>query len=232
MRPDIIDKNGNFRTKPIGEIGKRNLSDSRIALLQSIYKLIDIDGFLSKETRLYISDPYITMSGINKIMNEESQENPHWNGKEININTTYAKIGYDRSNKLDKQLGTTIITDIVYKSQNNDVIAEYARRVAALYSKVNKGGDNDKLRNNLVLPLRNDVLCSELTSEKFDDFIKTILPYIKEHVDEVANEMDQDAVGYFNYLLYSPVLSDTDKIRLDRLRSYLDPSYEPNIEIE
>lgn len=232
LAPDLIDKNGNFRTIPIGTLKKRNLSETRLNLLKSIYTLIRAEGFLNEESVIYIFDPYITASGINKQMNEANEEKPNWDGKKIPLNTTHSRMSNDRK-KLNTLFGGSIITDIVYKSQNHEAIAEYSRKVAEAYAKqYSKTGGNEELRDNLALNLSRDVMCSELSSDKFDRFIELIKPYIKEQMRTIAEEMDKDMVGYFNYLLYSPVLSDKDKTRLDNLKIFLNPNYEPEIEIE
>lgn len=231
LAPDMIDNNGNFRTIPIGEIKKRNLSDSRITLLKSLYTLLMDEGFTSKETRLYIFDPYITMSGVNNTINRLLQESKSWDGKEIPINNTYYKIQYDRE-KIDKAFGTTVATDIVYKSGNSSMIAEYNKRLAQLYAKRNKTSVNGALRENLALELRTDLMCSSIEQEKFDTFVEVIKPYIKEQMQAIVESLDPDMIGYFNYLLYNPVLSGRDKIRLDTLKIFLDPNYESSGDIE
>ena len=56
LAPDMIDNNGNFRTIPIGEIKKRNLSDSRITLLKSLYTLLRMrDSHLRKQDFIYLT---------------------------------------------------------------------------------------------------------------------------------------------------------------------------------
>lgn len=228
--PDFVDKNGNFRTIPIGELKKRNLSESRLNLLKSLYTLIMTEGFLTRETRMYLTDPYITMNGINSILNRELEEKSP-GSPEITLNATYSKIGAGKR-KLNEYFGNSIMSDILFKTQNEEAIKQYSSRVAAAYAKNKKTSTNGVLRENLALELRTDIMNSELTSEKFDDFIATITPYIKEQMKVVADGIDDDTVGYFNYLLYSPILSDEDKLRLDRLRIYLDPNYSSDIKIE
>lgn len=216
---DMVDNNGNFRTIPIGMIGTRKLSNDRIRLLQCFLSLIKDTDMVSNETKYYVFNRYITKKGVNEELNELLKDK----GKQYKYNTTASKINYDQT-KLEKQFGNEMLSDIILRTNNSDDIKRHTNNIIQAYLKYNSNKAED-LRNNIALELDKDTLCSELDDEKFKTFITVISPYLKSHMKMISSIIDADSVGYFNYLLYSPILSDVDKTRLDELKQLLDPSY-------
>lgn len=216
---DMVDNNGNFRTVPIGTIGTRRLSNDRIRLLQYIISLVKDTDIVTQETKLYVFNRYISIKDVNIEINRVLEPT----GKQYSYNTTASKIAYDRD-KLQKLLGTDILADIAFRSENEDKIKIHTKNVINAHIKYGKHIKKD-LRDGLALEINKNYLCTELDEDKFDQFLSDISPYLKSHMEKIAEEIDKDSVGYFNYLLYSPMLSDVDKQRLEKLKQRLDPSY-------
>ena len=213
---DMVDNNGNFRTVPIGNVGKRNLSDDRLQLLRSIISLIKDTDIVTNETRMYLFNETMTIKWVNKKMNELAEEQ----GREpVPYNTTASKISYDRT-KLEKCFGASILADIIFRTNNSDDIKVHISNVAKAYARYNKQSD-DEIRSNIMLKLNSSVLCSELSDEKFGQFISVISPYTKQHMERISNNIDEDALGYFNYIITSPVLTEEDKGRLQTIKVLL-----------
>lgn len=214
---DLMDNNGNSRVEPIGLVGSRKLPDSRLDLLRSFITLLLDTKILSDETRLYVFDRHISIEGVNDNLNNlEKNKN-----KTIPLLTTKSKINYDRS-KLERLFGRSMLGDIVLRENNNDKMGDYMSLIVDAMMKYRK--DKTDLRENIALNLDKTVLCKELTEEQFDSFKLTIMPYLKSHMEMLAKTIDSDSVGYFNYLLYSPKLSEVDKQRLEELKQILEPS--------
>ena len=212
---DMIDNNGNFKTIPTGLTGQRNLPESRIMLLKDLLTLLKDSEIVCNETKLYIFNRYITLKGVNDVMNESFNKGD----KPISYSTTTSKVNYDRS-KLEKLFGYDLISDIVLRSNNEDKMKDYSNKIAFAYAKWgNKEGR--KLRDNLVLSLNPAVLNTELDEDQFNELIATIEPYTRDKMQEVAKSLDEDCVGYFNYLLLCPLNNQTDKQRFEELKQIL-----------
>lgn len=213
---DMMDNNGNFRTVPIGTVGKRNLPDDRLQLLRSIISLLKDTDIITNETRLYLFNETATIKWVNKKFNELAAEA----GKEpIPYNTTASKISYDRT-KLEKCFGESILSDIILRTNNSDAIKVHIGNVAKAFARYSKQND-DEIRSNVMLKLDSSILCSELSDEKFGQFISVISPYTKQHMEKIAKNIDEDALGYFNYIITTPVLTDEDKSRLQTIKILL-----------
>lgn len=222
---DLVDNNGNFRTIPIGTIGTRNLPNDRIKLLQYLVSLVKDTDIICNETKLYVFNRYITIRNVNEALNEIAESK---GGKQYSYNTTQSKIAYDRD-KLHKLFGDGMISDIAFRTNNDEKMKEYTEKIINAHIKYNKNITTD-LRDNLALDISKEHLCSELDDTRFDDFLMTISPYLKSHMQSISSMLDTDSIGYFNYLLYSPILTDVDKKRLDILKLKLDPNYTVDIE--
>lgn len=215
---DLLDNNGNFRAIPIGMIGTRKLSDDRIKLLQNFISLLRDTQIVTRETKLYIFTRYINIRGVNELLNEEAKEH---GGKEVNYNTTMSKIGYDRL-KIEKIFSPTFLSDIILECNNEEIIAHHTESLVKAYMKYGES-NMSKLRDNLALDLSKDCLCLELDDERFNGFLSVIMPYIKSHMAKIASELDKECIGYFNYLLVSPIKTDIDKERLSYIEQLLGP---------
>lgn len=210
--PDIVDSNGNFRTVPIGNVGKRRLSGERLDLLKSFVDLLQNTTILCRETKTYLFDPHITLKEVTDKLNEEGEKQ----GKNYNYNTVVSKVGYDRG-KLDSVLGKSFFSDIIYKTKNKKDLDNYRKLLGLAFIRYGKTG-GDKVRENLLLPLNKSHVYKDISDEKFDEFIRVIMPYIKSQVKAVAESIDPESVGYFNYIISSPILPDEDMQRLYRLK--------------
>lgn len=217
--PDLMDNNGNFRTYPIGVIGKRNVSDYRLGLVKAAIQLILNTNIVTTETKMYISDRYITKRGVNEKLNESREED-----NKIPYKTTESKIAYDKA-KIDKLLGPRFFTDILMYSNNNSAVTVYETN---LLQAMEKYGESSRsgIREAIALDLDKRLFCKKLDDTKFYEFIKDIGPYLKSHMKAVASGLDRESVGYFNYLLLSPVLNEDDERRLKILDQRIKGEYE------
>lgn len=216
---EMVDNNGKFRTVPLGTVGSRKLSNERIKLLQYLLNLVKDTSIVTSETKMYIFNRYITIKGVNEEMNRLMESK----GKQYSYNTTASKIAYDR-NKLQGLLGTDILKDILLGYNNDSVIKKHTENVINAYLKYSKAKGKD-IRDGLALEISKSFICTELSEQKFEQFLVDISPFLKSHMRKVAEGLDKESVGYFNYLLYSPILTDEDKARLENLRQRLDPDY-------
>ena len=207
---DMVDANGNIRVTPIGQIGNLKLSNNKIKLLSDIIKLIRDTSIVTKETKHYISNKYISIKGVDDLMNSEEREEK----RTIKPTTTQSKIQYDKI-KLERIFGINMFSDIL--SRDCD-ITSYERAVAEQYVKYS---GKDSIRKNLILDIPKECMRSEVSEESFDEFIRNISPYIKSQIKYIEENLDKDCVGYFNYILNMPSLNEIDMRRVIRLRALL-----------
>ena len=151
---------------------------------------------------------------VNKKVNElhvdlESGEEPK------NVNTTISKIQYDK-NKLTKIFGESMFVDVLTNGRD---ISNYERILLEQYVKYN--GKRSELRKNLALDIPEDCVYAELDDDKFEELLTIIAPYTKSQMKFIAENLDREACGYFNYLMSMPGLKGIDKERAERLEMLL-----------
>lgn len=202
---DLVDNNGNFRTLPIGSVGRRRLSNNRIKLMQDIVRLLRDTNIISEETKMYVFNRHITIKGVNQAFMDKT-------GEFIKFKSTSSKIQYDKS-KLEKMFTNRVFVDIL----TNRDITVYERAVAEQFSKYSK----NNLRDGLILDISKDGINRELTDEEFQEFITIVAPYVKSHVEFISKNIDKRLSGYFNYITSMPKLNEVDKERLDMLKTLI-----------
>ena len=79
---------------------------------------------------------------------------------------------------------------------------------------------------NLFISIPRKEYCSAISDDKFNAFLRLITPYFineRKRVQQSINEQYLKEAGYFNYLLTPGInLSDSDKIRLSKVKKLLD----------
>lgn len=209
---DMVDSNGNMRVTPIGNTGKRNLSNNRIKVLVDLINLLKDTTIITEESKLYVFDKYITIKGVNEALNISIANSKD----ELKFNNTLSKIQYDK-NKLERIFGSRFFIDIL--SFDTD-IAQYERIIAEQYFKYTK--NKNKLRDNIALNIDKNYMASEIKDEDFKEFISIIKPYIKSHMMFIEQSLNKDMIGYFNYILSMPSLQGVDKDRYNLLATLLE----------
>lgn len=212
--PDLMDNNKNFRTVPIGVIGKRNVSEYRLGLVRTAIELLLNTSIITTESKMYLTDKYITKRGVNEKLNED-RDDEH----KIPYKTTESKIFYDKG-KIDKLLGPRFFTDIIMYTNNSAAVSVYETNLLEAMQKYGLH-ESGSIREGIALELDKRLFCKQLDEVKFQEFIRDILPYLRSHMKAVADGLDKDSVGYFNYLLLNPVLNDIDKQRLDYINQLI-----------
>lgn len=204
---DMVDDNRHVKALPGGKLGKMNLPNNKIKFLADLIVLLRDTNIITEETKIYIFNKYMTKRGVNEIIRETS-------GKEVPFNNTASKIQYDHA-KLQKLFGENLIYDVLSKTRN---IESYESILDSQYMKYS---NSSEIRDKLIINIPNNCMQREITEEQFQDFVEVILPYIKNQVKFIEDNIDREACGYFNYIISSPNLTDEDKERLNRLKMLL-----------
>ena len=95
---DFLDKDGNILYEPSGRYIRINIKPDRIEFLRQFIDLLLNTKCISNETKMYISNRYMTISNV--------YEELKVSNKDINLNTVKAKIFYDK-NKIAALFETT-----------------------------------------------------------------------------------------------------------------------------
>lgn len=207
---DMVDQNGNLRVQPIGLTAKRNLSNSKIKLLSDLIVLLRDTNIVSKESKYYINNKYITIAGVNELVNQENKDK-----EEIKFNNTLSKISYDR-NKLEKLFGANFFIEILTKDTD---IEQYEVIIAEQFIRYSNG--KNKLKEKIAINIPNNCMYSEITDEEFENFVDMIKPYIRSQMEFIEENMSKEACGYFNYISNMPTLNSKDLERLNTLKDLL-----------
>lgn len=205
----IRDKNGNYRTVPRGVLKGSNIPSDRLKLLWQFVSLLLDTEFIHKESKVYLSNLGATMKDTRMLLADiEDKDIDSYNEKTI-INRIYTD-----QKKVEQVFGNSVLSDILYGINTGDrVAAIIAGELAKLMP--------SSLKDEICLDIKNDCICTELDSERFQQFMETIVPYTKSRMRFVSASLDDEAVGYFNYLIYGKRLTDLDKDRLDTIKNLL-----------
>lgn len=207
---DMVDSNGNIRTMPIGNLGRRNLSTNRIKFIADFLRFLNNTDIINRETRIYIENKHMSIRGVNEYLNKNIKDGE----KLYNENTTVSRIQYDK-NKLTKIFGQSMFFDVL--SPNRD-ISVYERTLVEQYIKYSNA---EEYRKNLLLNIPENYVCTELSDEEFKDFMIIIAPYIRSQMRFIEENISEKACGYFNYLLGMPELEGIDKDRANMIKEML-----------
>lgn len=207
----LRDKNGNKRTKPVGTVANLKLGNRETSFLQSYLDLLVNTDIISKETKVYIGDKFITKRGVTDYLNESLSEGE----TPKNFNTVASKIGYDQT-KLSSIFGADMVTKVLTKKADLD---EYS---VILVSEIQKRGGGKGVAEELVIDLPQDSVCSELDDDSFDALYTFITPYFRAQMLSRLRELysiNKNCMGYFNYLMFTPetMLSNEDILRRKKL---------------
>lgn len=192
---DFLDKDGNILYEPSGRYIRINIKPDRIEFLRQFIDLLLNTKYISKETKMYISNRYMTISNV--------YEELKVSNKDINLNTVKAKIFYDK-NKIAALFGDDMLAKVIeYKDTD---MGEYWEKIYKALEKYGSTGVFDGIA--LKMPPSN--LEKEITDEEFNEFIECIKPYLLTHMQEKSKGINRKVVGYIKYIMSSSVLSKED----------------------
>ncbi len=199
---------GDIMEKQLGKTVKKNLSRYRIQFIVQFIDLLLNTDFISEETKVYISDRYLTLDGARKKI-----------GGNTNLNTLKAKVWYDK-NKIVREFGDRFLVDII--DYNNIDIASYVDKLGKLRRKYY----SDIMLKGLALEIKLDDLpaeeVEELNDEEFEELINVIAPYSRKHMDYLANNLTRKSIMYMMYILNNYSISNKDLERRKLLMDILD----------
>lgn len=225
--------NGGFdRDKVLqnGLISNYNVEE-RLRLLEEVYKIVLEAKFINDFTLEYLTHSNRNYDDIVKRYNENSEEQIDLNTGRSRITFCQRKIAevFTTVNYRGEELNfitwlmcynahTEIALDPAKIDLRNEFIRQF-NRFNDIYGEVADINKKDML---ITIPTFDKV--SELSEEKFNDFMEIIQPYSKHMLDAVQSEVNNmvEEVGYFRYLMSkSSKLSEVDIERKNTLLRWL-----------
>lgn len=206
-------------------------AEERLKLLERVYKIVLEAKFINGFTLEYLTHSNRNYDDIIKKYNENNKEQIDLNSGRSRITFCQRKIaevfttvsyGGEELNfitwlLLDKaHMGMALDTDKI--DLRNEFIRQF-NRFNDIYGEVADINKKDML---ITIPTFDKV--SELSEEKFNDFMEIIQPYSKHMLTAVQSEVNNmvEEVGYFRYLMSkSSKLSEVDIERKNTLLRWL-----------
>lgn len=205
-----VDKDGRVLTEPTGRIKEKGLDSSILSTLRRFVILLLDNKMVCEETRIYITDLYITYKGVADKMEKLYGTKP-------NINTIQTKLWNDKG-KIVRYFGESMLVDLI-EYQDIDKVEMYEDKLNIAYAKFG----NDKILKNIALdiPESSGEIVDDIEQERFEQLISVMAPYSKQHMKFISDNLDTEAIKYCRYILTSGGLSSKDKFNREKLMSLL-----------
>lgn len=226
--------NGEFdRDKVIenGLIDTNYSTEERLKLLESVYKIVLEAKFINGFTLEYLTHSNRNYDDIVKRYNENNEEPIDLNSGRSRITFCQRKIAevFNTVTYKGEELNfiTWLFLDKAHMGINLDPVKidlrnEFIRQFNRFNDIYGEVADINKKDMLITIPTFDKV--SELSEEKFNDFMEIIQPYSKHMLAAVQSEVNNmvEEVGYFRYLMSkSSKLSEVDIERKNTLLRWL-----------
>ena len=206
---DMMDSNGNFRITPIGNIGKRKISNSRLDLIRKFLKAVYDSSILKDETKLYLKGVDTKYSTICELVNMNNKLED-----KVSEAAIVGRIQYDKV-KLEKAFGQSFIAELVYSTINQK---QYEDKINQFILENDSSfyGNRDKL----LIKFDTGVVSPEFdrSSGSFmDTYGHVIESFAKWKVDKLVESLNsnKEFVGYMNFLM-SSIPTSSEEVSADR----------------
>lgn len=200
----------NILKEPVGRIGKKELPEEINSVLRQLVDLLLNTKMLCEESKLYITDVHITYDGIAKKLSEKYD-------RDCNSNTVQTKVWSDKG-KIIRFFGENMLVELIeYRDTKNMDRYNESLKLA------NKKYSNARILSNIALklPETEEIEITEIKSDDFEDFIETVSPYSKRHMEFISSLISKEAVAYCRYILTATDITDTDIENKNRLLNLL-----------
>lgn len=216
----FYDENGNKYDTPRGIVVKRKLPDRNISILEMLYASIFSNTKISEDTKEYIKKQFITAEAVNDILNtrRDMYGEPH-----ISLSTTRSRLLKDK-NLIEALYGKYIIRDLVYSEKCD--LDKYEECIINQMS----GKENKEFKENCLLDIPSNIIKKRCEPEEFEDMLEFLKVYNKKAAKDTVNLIGESAIGYLNYLMTYPFLSDSDIMNKRRIEETLGIEIEFDVE--
>lgn len=205
-------RDGEVMDLPIGKTAKRRLPDEINDFCKRFIGLLLYTDFISEAGKLYIKEYYITLKGITYELNEG-------NNIQVNESAIHARIWRDKQ-KIIKYFGDTMLTELLdYKDISNlDTYNIVLDKLQSEYGNSNLLSSCVALRLPYIERYTGEDI---ITDTEFKEFMQIILPYTKNQMEYISNNIPKHILSYCKYLLDNNILSEKDIDRKKQLINIL-----------
>lgn len=201
---DFVAENGTILNKPLGKVVRKELDKDRVDFLRHYIDLLLNSPMLTAETRLYMTNRYITYDGVSESLSVPGKP-------KVNPSTTKAKIWQDK-NKIIMAFGDRLVVDMLeYDVIDMDSYRDKLRAAQERYGM-------SKLLRNICLTLpETPQEVKSLSDKDFQEFWETVSPFTRVNMRDKVNQINLDALSYARHILSSGLLTAADIERKNRL---------------
>lgn len=233
---DFITSSGSVKDIRDVSILQYNVGDEQLSLCVEITNLLINSRLLNDTIKLYLKSNY---NNIKRFVNEYNDLQELNGKKKISYGGVQSNI-YLAEKKLEKIFSMDdpylFILRYNIRKNNPSYIKEYNELKSSI-SRLNQVYTNEenKIYSQMLISLDREAFNSELSDADFDEFLANIKWYSKKVRDNIQSLISTEEAGYFNYLMYSKSLTETDKIRktiIENLFLYPEFIEDDDIEIE
>ena len=226
----LVDNNGNFRTLPIGEIGKRKLTEDRLKMLQELVKFLRDTNFFNDAGRIYVFNRRSTIKDVHEEIGDLARGEGR---KPPSFSTVKNKIDYCRD-KFTTTFGAQTLYDITHRIHNENKLKAFKLKIIECYKKYGYNDDailagRDKnshksINDNILLNLNVGEVNESVDVNKLKEYIFLIKPYLNNVVNELTDKLNteyQDCISYIEYLTYCPSLTADETKIMSNIQEWL-----------
>lgn len=199
-------RDGEWNKSPVIRSRGTEIGEEQKRVLFDVFYLFVNSNMLSEQTVGYMLSHSKSMRLFIDSYNESVVEELRWN-----VNTALSKIQYD-SKKIINHLGDKFIEELV--GQPEISLDSSKRKVALLYERYFK---ESEIVKNIRLDIPTDTVSYEISEAEWEECLRVLELFSVKNAS-ADKVLSNKAIGYFNYLTKYSSLSDTDKIRLKKLR--------------
>lgn len=207
----ITDSNGNFLSKMTGVYKNVKLSKRRYEFLKGLIHLVMTSRITSENTKNYIKSNGSSVKDFVDSYNLTVKEQEQLKASSVSQN-----VDYDRK-KLLNFFPSDIMTKVIFSYELN--IAEFEKMLNMAYVKY---GGNGKMLNNLALTIPKTAVNDNLSEKEFEELLRVISKYTKNHMKYVSENLPIEQVGHLNYLVSAHKLEGENLTRFKILEVLLE----------
>lgn len=208
--------NGAWLKNPIRVVENgKEVSDQAMNFLNEFYHVLLEGNIISKYSIIWVTSSAPSIKEALEYYNRQ-----HSAIEQLNVNTALADIRYDK--KRLKSFGFS--GDYLYL-----VLCDPDKYITDAKDKLNmiarKYMKDSEYKDATVLRLRQDLIRRGLDNFKFKRLVDNLERYSKSYINKINNGeseiIDEDMIGYYNYLISSQTLSKEESRRLKQIRAAL-----------
>ena len=202
---------GSILSRPKFVHFKDNGDKERCMLAIQLTTFLMKTTYFTRETKAFISNPYISKADVAREMSELGMYAPE--------SSVATRIRVDLI-KFERDFGSRVVIDIFEDMSAS--LDKYFLKLVSIESSKNKDKCVlDDLRG-LIIPMGVPIGDKEISDDRVDTFLKSIEPYTSVQLSKVERSLDREVAFYLRNLLTKGAVGDKEKQHLEKVKSLFD----------